>query len=175
MQVIRIAQRKTPLCSMAVQEIFQRVNERIDTLKYEILPYISPSPGDVFLVNTLESPLVDNKVYTSSPDVFREAAFDAVIEKTKDTPSLFRFVYYNRKRRYRIVHYLIVDQDKNIKSTPLEEVADTLLTKYSLVRDILFPSEKEKNEIPAPDMSFWQSVIERNIASLGGYNNSNNS
>ncbi|KAI5187578.1 hypothetical protein NEHOM01_2284 [Nematocida homosporus] len=169
MRVLRLTRSKFPLSTSSVLDIFQKIETKIDSIRYDTAAGISPSPGDLFLVDALDGFISDGKTYCVPADVFHEANFKAVIERTKDTPSLFRFIYYNRDRRYRLVHYLVCEpkaageangSKSAVKPSFAEEIALEFLGSYKLLKDaILMQNEAEPME--ELDMEYWKRLVRR--------------
>jgi len=173
MLALRLTQSKLPLSSAAILEIFQRIRLAPRQIRYEVKNAIFPLSGDIFIIDALDSQIVDGYEYLPSPDVFREEEFDVLINRTKSPPSLFRFTYYNREHSYRIVHYLVCEKKtkETEKNTPapafsfFDSISEQLLCDYSTVQNILFKStpEEEPDEL---DYSYWAGLVKRNLAHL---------
>ncbi|KAI5172103.1 hypothetical protein NEFER03_1348 [Nematocida sp. LUAm3] len=167
MRALKLMRSKYPLGTAAILSIFKRIEARAHILRYERVHGISPSSGDIFLVDGIDEPVLDGRVYINPPDVFKEDKFEAQIERSTEKPPIFRFVYSNRSRNYRLVHYLLCEKDsmrleqKVPSKTASDHIEARFLASYSLIKDVLFPAEKPEAPIEELDMEYWGALVNK--------------
>lgn len=172
MWAFRLTRSKTPLSTAAVLELFQKIEARLPFINYEPISELSPVSGELFIIEGLYSPITDGQAYIPSSDIFHESKFDVVIDRTKGSPKLFRFMYYNRASRYRVAHYLICDEKPaethiTTTNTPADKITSSFLEEYRFLQNIIFKKEREKEkEKEHLDSAFWKDLISRHIHNI---------
>ncbi|OAG32825.1 hypothetical protein NEIG_02441 [Nematocida sp. ERTm5] len=167
MRVFKLAKSKSPLSTSSVLELFHKIDLKLSFINFENISRISPVSGELFIIDGLENPIIDGKVYTSTSDIFHESKFDVVIDKTDSIPKLFRFIYYNRQNKYRVLHYLVCNNntsDNKVNYTITNSVTEGFMNNYYFIRDILFKEEDKGEEIL--DGSFWKDILIRNLSEV---------
>ncbi|EIJ89410.1 hypothetical protein NEPAR06_1880 [Nematocida parisii] len=167
MRVFKLAKSKSPLSTSSVLELFHKIDLKLSFINFENISRISPVSGELFIIDGLETPVIDGKVYTSTSDIFHESKFDVVIDKTDSVPKLFRFIYYNRQNKYRVLHYLVCNSntsDNKVNYTITNSVTEGFMNNYYFIRDILFKEDNKGEEIL--DRSFWKDILIRNLSEV---------
>ncbi|KAI5191698.1 hypothetical protein NEMIN01_1631 [Nematocida minor] len=172
MRAFRLTRSKTPLSTASVLELFQKIDAKLPFINYEPVADLVPSSGELFIIEGLDTPVADGQIYATPSDIFHEEKFDVVIDRTKTSPKLFRFIYYNRTSWYRVAHYLICEQ-KTGKSAPApqnntvaDRVCSNFLEEYAFLQDILFRPEKAQNTNGHLDLAFWKELVNRHIEDI---------
>ncbi|KAI5149900.1 hypothetical protein NEAUS05_1951 [Nematocida ausubeli] len=170
MRVSRLARSKSPLSTASILDLFQKVDGSLPIINFDTVQKLSPTSGELFILEGLDGSIVDGKTYASSSDIFHESQFDVVIDKTQTTPKIFRFVYYNRQSKYRIVHYLVCDQRQQASSytpsdTILDKIAQDFLEEYELLKNIFFKPVPEERE-DALDRVFWENLVQKHLPEI---------
>lgn len=109
MFVLKLSRSLTPLHTSTIVELFQRLGPCLRNIRYEERSALRPEVGDLYIVDGLEASVLDGYLYNGGMERFNEAEFDVVIERTRESPSLIKFTYYNRACKYRLIHYLLYD------------------------------------------------------------------
>lgn len=174
MRAYRLTRSKMPLCTASVLELFHKIDGKYPFINYEPISDLYPSNGELFLIEGLDSSILDGKAYTGSSEIFHEERFDVIIDRTKDLPRMFRFLYINRASHYRVAHYLICEkktqqipqqipqQRPKVSSTVTDTICNNFLSEYAFIQGILFknPSENPSDRL---DSSFWRDLVARHI------------
>ncbi|OAG29642.1 hypothetical protein NEDG_00775 [Nematocida displodere] len=170
MRVFRLTRTMSPLSSSSIMDIFERIETRIGAVRYESVQSISPSSGDLFLIDTLDMPISDGQSYFGKADIFHEEKFDVVIDRTNEPPHIFRFSYYSKMGKYRLLHYLLCEQKGSTPQppkdlpTPVDGIVDSFLSAYHLVQSILLPQE-DPEPLEELDSAFWKQLVLKHMQS----------
>lgn len=171
MRVLRLTRSKTPLSTASILELFQKIGACLETLRYEFRTSLSPASGDLFLLDGLDTPVADGQTYAGPPDRFNEDRFEVAIDKTSAAPYLFRFVYYNRADRYRLVHYLLCEKKPLAPSespaAPCNTLAEHFLEQYRIVQQVLFaPAAPSADTAPKEELDhvYWTELVRRHLS-----------
>lgn len=171
MRAFRLTRSKMPLSTAAVLDLFQRIDAKYPFINYEPISDLGPSAGELFIIEGLDSPILDGQIYARPSEIFHEEKFDVVIDRTRDAPRMFRFLYFNRTSHYRVAHYLICEKKGQIppqarpSATVADRICSTFTGEYAFLQDILFKSIPER-PTDHLDHVFWRDLIIKHLPDI---------
>lgn len=166
MRVLKLTSTASPLSTAAILDIFGKIEGRAHLMRRESVSMLAPQPGDLYFIEGLEGSIPDGAAYQEPPDIFREERFDVIIEKTVANPGTFRFTYYNRTRKYRLVHYIRHEQKKKRAQPPTQAdaVGSAFLGTYRFVRDLVLSAPIDNEKTEPLDEIYWARLIRRTLS-----------
>ncbi|KAH9386798.1 uncharacterized protein NEMAJ01_1694 [Nematocida major] len=171
MRAFQLTRSSTPLSTTAVLELFQKIDGRLSFSNFEPILEISPASGELFIIEDLEGAVEDGQEYVGGSDIFHESKFDVVIDRTREVPKMFRFMYYNRHGKYRLAHYLVCDQKTGgvhygLSSTATDKVFSGVMKEYGFVQNAIFGERAEEGSEDLLDMAFWKDLVSAHIKEI---------
>lgn len=108
MLVAKLSNTARPLNTATIVDLFNRLEVHMGKLRCEEVATLRPEVGDIYFVDGAGGRISDCYSYAGASDSFIEPEFEAVLDRTHaGIPTVLRFVYHNKARGYRVVHYVL--------------------------------------------------------------------